>query len=290
MSLRQSSRLPLLAVFLCISGAAGAQAIPQDEESFTNLVAERVAKELPEFNIKPAGKLLLEGKRADGESTGQLNLDRIYSFCGRNTGNCRAAIEQYAKGMAEVVRDRARPIEKDMVRLSVRGRAFVNQARQQMGTGPVAIYARPLTVDLAIVPVLDFTRSVRFVGENDLLKLGVTEDELFKLGEKNLRATLRPLSEVAQIPVANSLGRVAGEDYAASRIILHADWKDIAAKLNQQLVVMVPAPDVVLYGDGSTPVGLDALRTLGMEIARKSSRPLSPLLLRWKESGWEQLK
>lgn len=56
-----------------------------------------------------------------------------------------------------------------MVRLVVRPQSYVDQILQKMGEG--AILSRPLTPELAIVPVLDFTRSVRFVSAKDLAAL-----------------------------------------------------------------------------------------------------------------------
>lgn len=278
----------LVGWMLCFSACLHAQAIPLDEDGFARWVAERVGRDLADFGVRPVGRLTLEGKRADGESTGQLNLDRLYAFCQREAARCAEATEHFAKGVTEVVRERSRPIERAMVRLVVRPRPYVDQILQKMGEG--ALLARPLTPDLAIVPVLDFTRSVRFVGAKDLATLGVTQDELFTLGEGNLRAGQRPLAEVAKVPVGQALGSITGEDYASSRILFHADWKDLSGKLNQQLVAMIPAPDIVLYGDGSTPRGLEALKTLGRDMARQSQRPLSPMLWRWTEAGWEPVK
>jgi hypothetical protein len=53
---------------------------------------------------------------------------------------------------------------------------------------------------------------------------------------------------------------------------------------------MLPAPDVLLYGDGSTAVGLEAMRTFAADVARKSSRPLSSSVLQWTEDGWEVVR
>ena len=64
----------------------------------------------------------------------------------------------------------------------------------------------------------------------------------------------------------------------------------MAEELNGQLVVMVPTPDLLLYGDGSTPMAVDVLRKYGLEMARKSTRPLSPVVLRWTPTGWEELR
>jgi uncharacterized protein YtpQ (UPF0354 family) len=272
------------------SVATFAQGIPVDEDAFTSLAAERVSKELPEYNIKPTGRLTLEGRRNDGEATGQLSLDRVYAFCTRNSQNCSAALDQYAKGMADSIKERNRPIEKSMIRLAIRPTAYVEQIRKQVAASSGAVYFKPITSGLIAIAVLDFTRSVRFVNDKDLAKLSLTEGELLTLGERNLRSSVKPFAEVAPTPSANSFGRIAGEDYATSRILFHDDWRDLNAKLNGKLVVMLPAPDVLLYGDGSNAVGVEALRTFAADVARKSSRPLSPALLQWTESGWQEVK
>lgn len=271
------------------SSSCFAQPVPTDDDAFTTYAAERMAKELPEYNVRPAGKLTLEGKRSDGESTGQLSLDRVYAYCSRNAQNCSAAIDQYAKGMAESVKERNRPIERNMVRVAIRPAAYVEQIRKQFG-GTANVYTKPVTQGLVAIAVLDFTRSVRFVNDKDLSKLALSEAELIKLGEENLRSSIKSLAEVAPVPTANSFGRISGEDYATSRILFLDDWRELSSRLNGKLVVMLPAPDVLLYGDGSSAVGVEALRTFANEVARKSSRPLSPILLQWSETGWSEVK
>jgi hypothetical protein len=266
-----------------------AQSVPTDEETFTKVAAERVCKELPEYDVKPVGKLSLEGKRSDGESTGQLSLDRVHMFCLRNSQNCSAGLDQYAKGIAESVKERNRPIERGMLRLAMRPAAYIEQIRRQIVTigGKGSVYSKVIAPGLVAIPVVDFTRSIRLVTDQDLVKLALTEDDLFKLGEQNIQSSTKPLHKVTPTPIANSFGKIVGEDYASSRILFHDDWRDLSTKLNNKLVIMLPAPDVLLYGDGSTAAGVDALRTFAAEVARKSSRPLSQLVLLWTETGWE---
>lgn len=280
----------LLVAIALASQACLAQNIPTNEEDFSKIAAERLNKELPGYNIQPTSKLTLEGKRTDGELTGQINLDRVYAFCARNAQNCSAALDQYAKGIGESVKERDRPLERGMVRLAIRPAIYAEQIRAQTGTAPGRIYARPVAPGLVAMPVLDFTRTVRFITDKDAAKLALTEDELFKLGEKNLLSSTRPFSEVLKVPGANSFGHISGEDYASSRILFHEDWRSLNTKLNNKLVVVLPAPDILLYGDGSTPAGVDALRTLAADVAKKSSRSLSLQALQWTESGWEVLK
>ncbi len=278
-------------IVLCVLVTSSqAQEIPVDEAAFAKIAAERVQQELQTYDIKPTSRLTVEGKRADGESTGQLSLDRIYSFCSRNSANCSAALIQYAKGISETIKERDRPIDKGMVRLAIRPMIYVENIKKQMSTGTAPIYGKPLAREFAVVPVLDYTRSVRFANEKDLTRLGVTEDEAFKLGEQNLRSTVKPLAEVTPILGKNSFGSITGEDYATSRVVFHQEWKDLADKLNGNLIVMLPAPDILLYGDGSTPKGVEAMRIAGREIAQKTTRPLSQVVLRWTQAGWEEMK
>jgi hypothetical protein len=53
---------------------------------------------------------------------------------------------------------------------------------------------------------------------------------------------------------------------------------------------MAPAYDTLIYGDGSTAVGVDALRTLGIQIARQSEVPLSRTVFRFAGDHWEVVK
>jgi len=192
--------------------------------------------------------------------------------------------------MAEVLSDQTRPAERAQVRLVVRPDDYVAQARQQMAANKVELLARPLVAGLWIVPVVDAPRSMRLVTRDDLAVLKLDEEAMFELGRTNLREQLRPLRDAAPVPRARELGRLGEDDYESSRLILHAEWADLAAKMNNQLVVMVPASNLLIYGDGATAASLDALRALGREAARGSPRPLSLALLRWTMAGWEVVR
>ena len=202
--------LPLVALLVPTLGHA--QDVPTDEEAFTKVAAERVQRELPDYRVEPTSRLTLEGKRPDGESTGQISLERVYTFCARSARNCSVALDQYAKGVGEVIKERDRPIEKSMVRVVVRPAEYVERIKKSMGNGPAALYSRPIGGGLAVVPVLDYSRSVRLVSEKDLPKLGVSEQEIFKLGEENVRAGMKPLAQVTPVPSRNAFGTIAGEE------------------------------------------------------------------------------
>lgn len=279
----------LFLILSLFTGSVLAQGIPTDEAGFTKLAAERVQQELPSYTVHPAGSLTVEGKRDDGESTGQINLDRIYAFCQRDKSNCNDAMNQFASGIGEAIREKDLPIDKSMVRLVIRPADYVDGIKKQMGPGQAALFSRPIAPGLSVIPVLDYTRTVRFVGEKDLVKLGVKEGDLFEIGRQNLESTTKPFSEVAPIPVANSFGIISDEDYASSRMIFHEEWGEIARKVGGNLVVMLPAPDTMLYGDGSSIVGIDVLRTFARNVASQSTHPLTLSMWRWTPSGWDEV-
>jgi uncharacterized protein YtpQ (UPF0354 family) len=264
-----------------------AASVPTDEDAFTKFVADRVAVELPDYVMSPAGKLTLEGKRSDGESSGMLSLDRIYAYCLRNAQRCDDAIGQYGKQISGMLKERNRPIEQGMIRLAVRTAAYVDQVNKQLAAGGSTIYSHPVAPGLVSIAVLDFSQSMRYVTNKDLTKLGLNEQELFQVGDANLRAGSKPLAEVTSTPGPSSFGSISGEDYASSRILDHDDWKAMSSKLHDFLIVMMPTPNLLLYGDGSTDDGKQALRTYATQVARKSDHPLSLVMLKWTDGGWD---
>ncbi|HEY4373092.1 MAG TPA: hypothetical protein VGN52_14270 [Burkholderiales bacterium] len=263
--------------------------IPREPVGFTRYIAGQLAVALPDLKLAPAGDLTLEATKTDGSPAGQLHLDRLYEFCQRNNSVCDNAIANYVGGIVQMRREESRPADKSMVRLEVRPSAYIEQVKLKLGADPAPVYARPLTPNLAIVPVLDFPRSTRFVNARDLAALGVDEAGLFKLGEDNLRAIQKPIAELLRIPPPQALGRIFDEDYAASRIIFHDDWNDLARQLRGTLVLMLPASNYLLYSGEANRDALEQLKAYGLEVATRSTRPLSPLLLKWTPTGWDEI-
>jgi len=267
------------------------QTVPKTEAEFTRFVADWLQRALPGFSVKSAGQLTIATSTPDGEFAGQVSLDRVWEFCRSNTEQCPGAIAHFVSAVADVARDRAQPIEKAMVRLVVRPEGVVQQAKRQVATAAAPIlFTRRLVGDLWVIAVLDFARSMRYVTTDDLNKLGLDKDTVFELGRRNLAESLKPLREVVQSLPPNGFGRLTEDDYESSRVILHAEWASVAEQLNQNLVVMVPASNLLLYGDGSTPAGVDAMRAFAAEAARRSQRPLSGTVLRWAPRGWQVVR
>ena len=286
-SIAVSRLLAAIGLALAAQLAAAQEAPPGDENGFTAFVAERLRRAMPDLGFRQAGPLGVDATGPEGRLAGRLGMERLWQFCTRNGERCAQTIDEYVSGITEILREQTSPIAPAKIRLVVRAEDYVAQARRQMAEGKAELLARPLAPGLWAIPVVDSPRSMRVVVKQDLRALKLDEEALFELGRRNLREQLKPLKDVARVPRPGDVGRLGEDDYESSRLLLHAEWAELAERMKHQLVVMVPASNLLIYGEASNVQALEGLRALGREAARGSERPLSLTVLKWTVAGWE---
>jgi hypothetical protein len=261
--------------------AAIADTIPKDAPGFTLYLASLLRKETSVAAVTVRGPLALE--------VGDLkvNLDRVYDFCRHDAQACTGAVETYVKGAAEAYQTATSAPTQDAVRLVVRTETYARDVQASLGADAPALQPKPFVEGLVTLPVLDSPRSVRMLSIEDNRKLNLSAAEVYQLGLSNLRAALKPLSDIVKAVHAGEIGQIAGNAYDSSRLLLHDDWAPLAAAQGGILIVVAPAPDALFYLGDDSPKALDALRTLAADIAKRAPRPLSSVPLRWTQSGWE---
>lgn len=261
--------------------AVWAADIPKDAGGFTAYVAAQLEKEVGNDAVRIKGPLTL--------SLGELqaNLDRIYEFCRKSPDGCADELVNYVKGAAQLYRDKNAPPSRDAVRLVVRSAKYL----QQVPAADIpSLQSRPFVEGLVILPVIDGPSSIRMLADKQNKTLGLSADEVYELGMKNLRATLKPLMEVAKVAGQGQIGQLTGDVYQPSRLVLHDDWAPLAAAQNGTLIVVAPATNAVFYIGEDTPVAIDALRTLAKKVIAHAPNGLAVILLRWNAAGWEVVK
>lgn len=279
-----------LAALLLAPGASAGGGVPEGEAGFTAWMAKRIQAQLPDTRVEVDSPLTLKLRQADGEEILQANLDRIFDYCNRSPVHCEDSVSQYVEGVSEYVEDRGgHALEASMVRIAVRPREYLESTRRHSPADAPRILARPLTGELMEVAVVDFPASIRLSTTEDAKTLGLTEQAVFELGRKNLRATLKPLGDYPQPTADASFRYLADSPYESSRLALHAEWQAVARMLGGELIVAVPAPDLLFYGrGGSNAVG--ALRAIAGKAADDSDRPLSASVFKWTEKGWQEIR
>jgi uncharacterized protein YtpQ (UPF0354 family) len=215
----------------------------------------------------------------------QANLDRIFAYCSRDRTGCAREITTYVKGVAQVHKDRLAPPSKEAVRVLVRTQAYVTMSQAALKLQP-----RELAGGLVMLPAIDMPRSLRMLTDEDNVALGLSADEVFKLGFANLRQRLKPLMEVAKVVQPGQIGHLSGDVYHPSRLALRESWSPLAKAHAGKLIVAVPTTDTVLYVGDDAPTAIDALRALAKNVWTRAPNQLSTELLRWTPKRWEVVR
>jgi len=274
----------LCAALLLFSSAcslARAQSVPKGEAAFTEYVAAQLRRALRGATVEVKGPLTL------GFGGFQANLDRIFDFCNRNAAGCANEVANYVKGAAQAYQDRTAPPSKAAVRVVVRTKAYLAATQAAMPKDGAKLQPRPLAGDLVMLPALDMPRTIRMLDEKDNAALGLSADEVFKLGLDNLRKQLKPLMSIAKVAQAGQIAELNGDTYHSSRLALFESWSPLAKVHGGKLIVAVPAPDMVLYVGDDSPKAIEALGLLARDVASRAPAPLSSELLRWTPQRWE---
>lgn len=254
-----------------------------EQSAFTDRAAALLRAQIGDQPVVVAGPLTLK----IGDL--QANLDRVYGFCRTNADGCDDELQRYVQAVVDVSRKSTLQPTREALRVVVRTTEFADGA-ERTAAGKGQMIRRPLVEGLVAMPILDTPRSARLLGETDRKTLGLSQDQAYELGLANLRATLKPMADVAKPLKRGAIGTLAGDFYESGRLLLHADWAPLARAQGGTLIVALPAKDMLLYSADDSSAGLDALHALSNEVARASAGRLSDLLLRWTESGWQVVR
>lgn len=281
--------LLVVALSLCaLPAVARSTAIPDDVDGFTQALAKRFAKALPDLPVKVTGPLLLEA--GDHPHAQQIRLDAPWSFCLRDRRHCAAAVKDYVEYMSGTVAESDMRVQAANVRAIVRGPGYIDDMRRVAANKPEAQgVIRPLADGLWLICVVDMPHGIRTLGRDDLGVLGLTEDQVIALALKNLAASLKPLQDDTRVIKDMGLKYAGGDFYEASRMLLHDDWKALSDEYHGNLVVAVPSTDVLIYGNGGGNGDRIVLRSFAETAAKEAPKPLSIDLYRWTPTGWERL-
>lgn len=127
----------------------------------------------------------------------------------------------------------------------------------------------------------------RLVTQADLERLGVTRRELYRIAAGNLRTALDGVKLHGQSPTL--MLEFGG---MASSVILDAEfWEDQRGTVPGELVVGVPARDVVIITGSQSKQGMEKVRRAVDRIFfAGADNLLSRDLLVWRRGAWEVLR
>ena len=236
---RPMKRVLLLVCLLLMTDMSRAETL--SPSAFTQEFARALTAAMPSATVKVEGELQLSLKDASGlERTLFLsNPYREYALDPKRFGDIvkrfAAALLQSDNAHAKLDRSRIVPVIKDRKWLLDLRQTLKAQGKEQ------GHLSESFNDELIIVYAEDDPTRMRFLSANE--DVGVSPQELRALAIENLRRILPKI----EMRVGDHVLLVsAGGDYEPSLLLLDEIWSGGQIKVNGDIVVAIPARDVLL--------------------------------------------
>lgn len=285
----RKSRCIFHEIFICLTLLAcipiwAEETAPTDKEGFTNYIAVEMQKQIKDATITIKEPLSI--KIGEIES----NLAKVYGFCLANAEKCNAAISHYIKSyIAFTQKNNIKPTA-EALRLVVRSEEYLKFSQSKLGAQGPIILSRPLAPGLVVIPMQDTPTAIFAAHDNNIKELNLSKEQTFEIAGKNTLKELKPLVPRLSPAAKGQIGTINGSLFETGRLAFLGEW-ELLAKTQGDLIIALPTTETILYASERTPVAVEALRTLSMEVAKKSgASPLSPTtILRWTPERWEAI-
>ena len=250
------------------------------ESEVTELVAQGLREQYETLTVKVVGDLRLEVQGEIWEKGGTMQLAKLWQTCQSPDADCREEIATYVGNYAEVFRSFREPPSPTEVVAGLRATEFVNAlAKEDLH--------RQFAGDLHEVLLVRRPSHNRVLKLDDLKHLGVSTDEAFALGRRNL-AELAKGGEPTADPEVPGLLTVSTDDgLAASWLLLDGRWRELAARSQGHLFAVAPSRDILMLTTKSDPDWLAAFKRDASEAMAAVINPLSDTVLTWTPQGWK---
>ncbi len=252
-------------------------------EGVTQRFVERVRSISPGATIERQDERHL---RIDGR---ELDLANMGGECRRVPAECDAVIDRWARVAAGPEDDA--PATRAQVRAVLFPSDSIDQqrARARAAGQPDPFTTRPFLGPLVEALVIDHPDTIAYLGQATRAELGdPTDDELHALALENMRAAFATALPSEPFGPAPNVRIVSiGDSYENSRVLLHERWADVARSVSGDLLVAVPARDVVIYTGSASEGDVATLRWLALLAVTREPHPLAPTILRWTPDRWE---
>lgn len=231
----------LLTVYSLCSFAADVLA----PEAFTARYAKVLEETYPGISVTISEPLAIAIKYPDGAQMTSY-LDNAYIDYKQSPEDIDNVIATYAAGLeetrnldsAEFTLAEVMPVIKDLSYIQQVG-DMLKEADPDNG-----LVYEALNEELFVVYVFDTPTSVRFMTQDDLKDLGVQQTSLLETALNNLQRVLQHVQ--LQGDPATLCMLVADGMYEASMLLFHSIWNKQQFPVKGEIVVFIPARDVVL--------------------------------------------
>ncbi|MDJ0710192.1 MAG: DUF1444 family protein [Woeseiaceae bacterium] len=270
------SLLVLAGLFGLVSPAA-AELTPDE---FTARFIDNLRKADAEIGIEDVKSLEFVVKTDDGTEYTAF-LDNAYSLYLQDESMLQEVLDQYAAGLLESAsRDESELVAENIVPV-VKDAAWLEEVLR-LAAPEYMTY--PLVDDLIVIYAEDTPANIRYIQKEDIEETGIDMAEIANLSIENLLARLPGI----EVHGGEGLYMVtAGGNYEPSLLLIDDMWNADNFDVQGEIVVSIPARDMLLVSGADDPDKLDQLVEIGTEVYEGSPYRLTTNLYVWRDSAWQ---
>ncbi|MEL6447128.1 MAG: DUF1444 domain-containing protein [Pseudomonadota bacterium] len=282
-------RVVVLLVLLCVPGVRAAEVL--DEQAFTKRYAAMLVSSYEGANVEIVGPLEVRVTGVGDENSTSF-LDNAYGAYLSDPAELESILQRFVDSIGEMIADEDTTGDIDSLFPVIKDVGYIEQVRELMrkseGAGqeaPFPLYFEPLNNDLVVMYAFDSEASIRFASGADIEALGIQGKALQVRALDNLLAYLPEIGREGD----DSLSMIVADgNYEASLLLYDEIWSRDVFRVAGDIVVFVPARDVVLVTGSEDEAGLARARDLLSE--NDFSYAISPHAYVRTADGWARFE
>lgn len=254
-------------------------------DAFTAHYVKVIEAQYPDIKVTIKEPLAISIAYPDGGTMNSF-LDNAYIEYQQDPDNIDSVIVAYASGLdqtrelesAEFTLAEVMPVIKDI--------SYIEQVGEMLKEADAdnSLVYEPLNEELFVVYVFDTPTSIRFMTQSDLVELGVEQSSLREAALTNLQNVLQHV-QLEGDPASLSM-LVADGMYEASMLLFDGIWSKQQFPVKGDIVVYVPARDVVLITGSEDIVSLATIQEILFD-KQGFAHPISNSGFVFKSGKWE---
>lgn len=262
---------------LCILALLPASAAELTRKQLTDEYVAAVHAAYPTATVTVVAPLQVKVKGAAG-GEGTAFLDNLYAEISRNPSRKQDLLQRHVASIAQIMKSDAEreSVASESIVPLVKDRGWLKDMRSA-GTGgkPLEFVYEPLNEDLLVVYGEDTPSSIQYFVSSVFEKTGIDRKDLRALAVKNLHRILDGV-DLIRIEGVNSL--TTGGDFDASLLLIDEVWNKENLQVKGEIVVAIPARNMLLFADSADAQAVDALARLAKRVESEDSYSLTAQL------------
>jgi uncharacterized protein YtpQ (UPF0354 family) len=277
----------LIVILLCSLLAPSAAAQLMSKQAFTRHFADALRAEAPGVEVVIKAELELAVKDASGNDT-SVFLDNAYAKYSADPKARKEVVRSYVRALLET-RSEQQAIDRSRIVPVVKDRGWLAETQRTlkargMKDAPLPVFD-DLNDDLVVLYAEDTPNNIRYLTPDNFAELGLKKAQLRALAVGNLKKVV-PEIKIKKGAVVSMI--TAGGDYEASLLLVDDLWTSGELAVDGEIVVAIPARDVLLFTGSRKPGGVARLRQLVSEISEKASYRLTDRLFVYRNGKFRR--